>query len=557
MLVGAAIATACALTLPVLPATAGAVLPGPNGKIVFTSGRDDFPMTFDSNHAQLWVADNAGAVPHRVTIQNIEHRHASWSPDRTKLAYAAGEAATGFWDIYILDVTKPASGTNPVDITNTPGVAEDRPAWSPDGTRIAYQSNNVSGNIIVVQNATGPESTVLVTGGANQNVEKPAWSPDSQTIYYNFDTEAGAGVNNDIFTIPANSEYGLGATPVVTGPEDDYQAAVSPHGQNLCFTRGTYGTTKATVWRSTITGTNQTLIANSGLGDYNCAWSPDGTKIAYVQGTFTNGDLEVKSSDGSGSATDLVPNVVGRFDGNPDWAPNPSPACADSSVTVGFNAFAMVPLSCTDPAPENDLVTRSIVSSPTHGSVGSVIGNSVIYTPGLNFSGTDQFTFKGNDGTSNSQVATVKLIVNGPTTSTIQPPAITAASLTNKRFRVGQQATAISAKKVPLGTAFRFTLSAAAKLQITITRSAPGLRRGRSCLAPTTKLKRAHAKRCTRTLTVGTLTRASQPQGADSVAFSGRVGHRPLTPGAYNAVLSSSNAGGRSNAVTLAFVVVR
>ena len=553
MLLGAAIATACASTLAVPVATAGAVLPGPNGKIVFTSGRDDSPAIFDSNHAQLWVADKAGGVPHRVTIQNIEHRHASWSPDRTKLAYAAGDAGTGFWDIYILDVTKPASGTNPADITNTPGVAEDRPAWSPDGTRIAYQSNNVSGNTVVVQNATGPETTVLVTGGPNQNVEKPAWSPNSQTIYYNFDTEAGAGVNNDIFAIPANSEYGLGTTPVVTGTEDDYQAAVSPDGRSLCFTRGTYGTTKATVWRSTFTGTEQTLIANSGLGDYNCAWSPDGTKIAYVQGTFTNGDLEVKSADGSGSATDLVPNVAGRFDGNPDWAPNPSPTCADSSVTVGFNAFAMVPLGCTDPAPENDVVTRSIVSLPMHGSLGSVIGNSVLYTPGLNFLGTDQFTFKGNDGTSDSNVATVKLAV----TPNTQPPAITAASLTNKRFRVATRDTAISAKKIPLGTNFRFTLSAPAKLQITITTPAPGLRRGRSCKAPTNRLKRAHAKRCTRTITVATLTRANEPNGNDSVAFSGRIGHRALSPRGYRALLIASSAAGRSKPVTLSFVIVR
>ena len=137
------------------------------------------------------------------------------------------------------------------------------------------------------------------------------------------------------------------------------------------------------------------------------------------------------------------------------------------------------------------------------------------------------------------------------------PPAITAARLTNRRFRVGRQATAISARKTPIGTSVHFTLSAAARLQIAITRSAPGLRHGHSCLAPSAKLKRAHAKRCTRTLTLGTLIRASEPEGADSFAFSGRIGHRALSPGAYHAVLSASNAGGRSKPVTLSFTVVR
>jgi hypothetical protein len=138
-----------------------------------------------------------------------------------------------------------------------------------------------------------------------------------------------------------------------------------------------------------------------------------------------------------------------------------------------------------------------------------------------------------------------------------QRPTIKAARLTNKRFRVAAKATAISARKAPLGTTFRFTLSAAAKLQIVITRSAPGLRHGHSCLAPTAKLKRTHAKHCTRTLTVGTLTRSNEPKGADSIPFSGRIGHRALSPRAYHAVLSASDAGGRSKPVTLAFIVVR
>jgi hypothetical protein len=140
------------------------------------------------------------------------------------------------------------------------------------------------------------------------------------------------------------------------------------------------------------------------------------------------------------------------------------------------------------------------------------------------------------------------------------PSSISGASLTHKRFRVSRQATPISATartKAPLGTRFRFTLSAAAKLTIAITRSAPGLRRGHSCVAPTAKLRRTHAKRCGRTLRFGTLTRSREPGGADSVAFSGRVGHRPLSPGVYTALLSASNAGGPSKPVTLTFTVVR
>ncbi len=135
-------------------------------------------------------------------------------------------------------------------------------------------------------------------------------------------------------------------------------------------------------------------------------------------------------------------------------------------------------------------------------------------------------------------------------------PLISDARLTNRRFRVGRRATAISARRPPLGTTFHFALSAAARLQIAITRSLAGLRHGHSCLAPSAGLRRMHAGRCTRTLTVAVLTRGGEREGADSVAFSGRIGHRALPAGAYRAVLSARNPAGRSTPVTLGFTVV-
>jgi hypothetical protein len=146
--------------------------------------------------------------------------------------------------------------------------------------------------------------------------------------------------------------------------------------------------------------------------------------------------------------------------------------------------------------------------------------------------------------------------LHAPTTGS-SPPTITLAGLTNKRFKVSRQDTAVSARKTPLGTSFRFTLSTSAKVEIAIARMVPGLRRGHACVAPTAKLRRGHARHCQRSLAIGTLTRSSEPGGADSIPFSGRMGHRPLHPGAYSVKLSASNAGGRSAPVTLSFTVVR
>jgi hypothetical protein len=156
----------------------------------------------------------------------------------------------------------------------------------------------------------------------------------------------------------------------------------------------------------------------------------------------------------------------------------------------------------------------------------------------------------------NALSAVIPLTI-APAKAAAQPPAIGSASMTHRRFRVAKASTAISSSRAPRGSAFRFTLSAAAKLQITITRTAAGLRHGKRCLAPSSRLRRAHARKCTRTLTLATLTRASERQGADRVAFSGRIGPRALTPRGYRATLRASNAAGRSRPATLSFTIVR
>jgi hypothetical protein len=143
---------------------------------------------------------------------------------------------------------------------------------------------------------------------------------------------------------------------------------------------------------------------------------------------------------------------------------------------------------------------------------------------------------------------------------TLSAPRLTGAHLTHTRFRVAKHATAVSTgarRRPPLGTSFRFTLSEAAKVQIVFTRSAPGLRGAERCAASTPRLKRRHARPCTRTLAVAGLTRAHESQGADGIAFSGRIGTHALATGAYRATLTATAGGLTSTPSQLALTIVR
>src|SRR5436190_19099272 len=95
-LVPLALTSALAALALALPGTASATsVAGPNGKIVFASGRANSdvpaPPANNDDNARLWVVD-PGGTPVQVTSHpsGVQDRHPNWSPDHTKIVYAEG-----------------------------------------------------------------------------------------------------------------------------------------------------------------------------------------------------------------------------------------------------------------------------------------------------------------------------------------------------------------------------------------------------------------------------------------------------------------------------------
>lgn len=93
------------------------------------------------------------------------------------------------------------------------------------------------------------------------------------------------------------------------------------------------------------------------------------------------------------------------------------PYAYDQSVTVTEDTPQQIELYAEDP--DNDPLTYYIVTSPSHGTLQGVgtnnvvlNGNKVIYAPAKDFVGQDSFTFKVNDGTLDSNTATVSISVS-------------------------------------------------------------------------------------------------------------------------------------------------
>ncbi len=416
--VGLVVVVAAAVS--VLPATAGAVLEGANGRIVFVSGRG---TPSDNGNAKLYLRltrGTFGGAPLPTGAPALDttagqHRHPTWSPDRTKIAYARGGSGgcTPQCDIYTLDLTDP--NATPVNVTNTPGATEDRPAWSPDGTRIAYETGANGGGQTDILVDTQPfgSGTNLTLANESTPEGKPAWSPDSQTLYYHRENRSFSmapglleGETANIYKEPANNTGSPSLAVPVTSSAHLAQPSISPDGTKICYTlipsAGFFNPNAAVmVGNLTTPPTAGNVLAGEPGGNYNCTWSPDGTQVAYVLGFGDPGSLLMKNLN---NPTLPIPlEESNGWDGNPDWAPDARPQCQDTTVNTKINTPVEVPLECADTGPAYERTTVSAINStdPANGTlspdVAQELPGSLTYTPNQGFTGTDTFTVRSFD----------------------------------------------------------------------------------------------------------------------------------------------------------------
>jgi len=228
------------------------------------------------NDGELYVMNRNGSDQTRITFDNVTDYAAVWSPDGTQIAfYSPVKSADGKTrpQLFLADANGAVQLTGAGPSTDT-GAGAQFPDWSPDGTRIAFQTTLVGAvRDIFVINVDGTGLTNLTHNSSHADI-RPAWSPDGTRIAFQSNRDG----NDEIYVMNAD---GSDAVRLTFDDHSDGAPDWSPDGQKIVFQSDRDG--NFNIWVINPDGTQPTQLTNTGACTRNLdpAWSPDGRKIAF------------------------------------------------------------------------------------------------------------------------------------------------------------------------------------------------------------------------------------------------------------------------------------
>jgi len=377
-----------------VPRPANAVMPGAIGRFAFVS-------TMDNLNGEIYVRDFDAASPIRLTNNVYVEDGPAWSPDGSKIAFTSNR--NGNYEVYVMN----ADGTGQTNLSNNVAYDGD-PAWSPDGSKIVFDSNRDGNYEVYVMNADGTGQTNLSNNVAYDG--DPAWSPDGSKIAFISERDG----NYEVYVM---NPGGTGRVNLSNRSSLESDPAWSPDGSKIAFETNRDGNYEVYVMNED--GSGQTNLSSDASWDEEPAWSPDGSKIAFTSNR-DGGNSNIFTMNPDGGGVSHLTNSPGH-DASPAWeSVNRLPSAVDDGpYEVPYGGFLSgASVLANDSDPDGETLVAQALSAPDHGLVFTLNpdGTFVYQHHTASFVLSDSFTYRAIDTRSGvSNVATVTItILPGP-----------------------------------------------------------------------------------------------------------------------------------------------